>query len=83
MQSAIFPGVFLPQRKNLSKYIFCFFTERTFQTNKEKVRINDFFPHFRNISSILTALNGCSSRSPYQYVSLFINHALISTKLHS
>ena len=67
MQSAIFPGVFLPQRKNLSKYIFCFFTERTFQTNKEEtVRINDIFPHFRNISSILTALNGCSSRSPYQ-----------------
>ena len=24
MQSAIFPGVFLPQRKNLSRYIFCY-----------------------------------------------------------
>ena len=32
MQSAILPGVFLSQRKNLSRYIFCFFTDRTFQT---------------------------------------------------
>ncbi len=34
MQSAIFPGVFLPQRKKISRYIFCFFTERTFQAER-------------------------------------------------
>ena len=38
MQSAIFPGVFLPQRKSLSRYIFCFFTKRTFQTIQVDVR---------------------------------------------
>ena len=32
MQSAIFPGFFLPQRKNPIKVHFFFYTERTFQT---------------------------------------------------
>ena len=62
MQSAIFPGVFLPQRKNLSRYIFCFFTERTFQTNKETVRINKFYQRLHGEDVITTPKTKKSNR---------------------